>query len=282
MGSLRSPRWPGPQRTPRTACGRRPGARFPPRPRFALCGFVFGALLPAAAAAQVPLTLDRALFLRSESPTPPSEPVEAWEPISLPDSWRERRPGVGGSAWYRFTVPPAPPRARWALYLPSVNMNAAAWVNGVPVGSGGSLEEPVAHNFNRPLFFPFSSVLLDRDENTIDVRLYAYAHHYGGLGPVRVGAADLLRPLYERRYLLQISLARLTTALIPVLIIVLIVIWLGAGRDGLYGYFVLTTAFWLVASLNYWMRDLPVAHWTWERIVHPAIDGERGERRRNR
>jgi signal transduction histidine kinase len=231
------------------------------------------ALLPTQSAAGVPFAFERALFLLSDSPTPPAEGAGSWEPIALPDYWRRMRPEVGGTGWYRFTLPRAAAAERWAVYLPSANMNAKAWVNGVPVGSGGSFEEPVAHNFNRPLFFPFSSELLQLDENAVDVRLYAYAHHYGGLGPVHIGRADMLRPAYERRYLLQVTLSQLTSAIIPMLAIVFVAIWLGTRRDGLYGYFVLATSFWFVASLNYWVRDLPVSHWTWERIVHAAIDG---------
>jgi hypothetical protein len=39
------------------------------------------------------------------------------------------------------------------VYLPHVNMTAAAWVNGMPVGPGARFAEPVSHDFNWPLYF---------------------------------------------------------------------------------------------------------------------------------
>ena len=50
-------------------------------------------------------------------------------------------------------------------------------------------------------------------------------------------------------------------------------LWLGSRRDPIYGWLAVVTALWGIASFNYWLRDLPVSHWTWERTVHPALDG---------
>ena len=54
-------------------------------------------------------------------------------------------------------------------------MNAEAYANGVPVGSGGRMQRPVARNSNRPLYWVIPGALLDRERNAIDVRLHAYA-----------------------------------------------------------------------------------------------------------
>jgi signal transduction histidine kinase len=216
---------------------------------------------------------ERARFLRVADPEPPPESA-AWQPVSLPDLWRERRPDAGGASWYRFEVPgPVPPAQSWALYLPHVNMNAAAWVNGVPVGSGGSFSEPVAHNFNRPLYFSFPGALLDRSSNQVSIRLFAYAHHYGELDAPWIGPDALLRPHYEAALLTRTGLAELTTVLCFVLVLFTAGLWLGSRRDPVYGWLAVVTALWGIVSFNYWLRDLPVPHWTWERIVHPAMDG---------
>jgi hypothetical protein len=117
--------------------------------------------------------LEAGRILLGPSPLPPPADHAGWQPVSFPDRWTERRPGRGGFAWYRFEVPgPAEAASVWGLYLPDVNMNAEAWVNGSPVGSGGRFSEPVARNFNRPLYFSFPSDLLDRSVNVIDVRLF--------------------------------------------------------------------------------------------------------------
>ena len=217
--------------------------------------------------------LDRAELLRDGRPEPPGA-TEAWEPVSLPDRWRERRPEAGGPAWYRFEVRgPAAPGETWAVYLPHVNMNAAVWVNGAAVGSGGSFSEPVANNFNRPLHFAFPSALLDRPINDVHVRFFAYAHGHGELGTAWIGPDAALRPRYEASLFQRTTLAQIATALCVVVALFAGGLWLGSRRDPVYGWLAVVTALWGIASFNYWLRDLPVSHWTWERTVHPALDG---------
>jgi signal transduction histidine kinase len=219
------------------------------------------------------LRLDRAELLLDGSPEPPTA-TGAWQPVTLPDRWRERRPELEGPAWYRFEVRgPAAPGDTWAVYLPNVNMNAAVWVNGSAVGSGGSFSEPVANNFNRPLHFSFPSELLDRPRNDVHVRFFAYAHGHGELGTAWIGPDAALRPRYEASLFLRTTLSQIATSLCVVVALFAGGLWLGNRRDPVYGWLAVVTALWGIASLNYWLRDLPVAHWTWERTVHPALDG---------
>jgi signal transduction histidine kinase len=231
---------------------------------------------PAPAGAGEPRALAAGnILVGEEAPAPPADDDPRWRPVTLPDEWRDRRPEQAGFAWYRFEVEgAAAPDARLALHLPAVGMNAAAWVNGRPVGSGGSFEEPVARNFNRPLFFPFSGALLDRARNVVHVRLFCYATpHHGYLAPPLLGPAEALHPRFERQLLRQQGLAQFATGLALAMLVFVGSLWLATGRDGLYGWFVAATAFWTVNSLNYWVRDAPVAGWTWERIVNVPVEG---------
>jgi signal transduction histidine kinase len=241
----------------------------------AMLALLLGGAVPATAAAAPVETLTRAAILLDAREAPPPDDDPAWEAVTLPDEWRRRRREESGFAWYRLEVPgPAPPAERLALYLPSVGMNAAAWVNGIPVGSGGRFDDPVARNFNRPLYFPFSSALLDREHNAIHVRLYSPSTPlHGFLGPVEVGPAERLHPRFERRLFLQAGLAELATWLTLLLLAVIGAIWLGTRFDGRYGWFALASSFWVVNSLNYWVRDVPVSSWTWERIVNAPLEG---------
>jgi signal transduction histidine kinase len=235
-------------------------------------------LLLCACAAEPPggapgvLRLGRAELRLDPAAAPPA--TGTGEPVSLPDRWRERRPDAGGAAWYRLELPrPAAPAGTWAVYLPHVNMSAAVWINGMPVGSAGRFAEPVANDFNRPLYFPFPAALLDRPVNALEIRLFAYPHHYGELDPVWAGPDEALRPFYEGAYRERVTLAEVATALCVAIVLFSSALWLGSGRDPVYGWLAVVTALWTLASLNYWLRDLPVGHWTWERIVHPALDG---------
>ena len=219
-----------------------------------------------------PVELSAARFaLSPDKTTTPRE--EALGPLSLPDQWRQRRPDASGFAWYRLTLDAADGGGeRCGVLLPDVNMNAAVFVNGSWIGDGGSFTEPVAHNFNRPLYFQFPSALLRPGTNEIDVLLFAYAHHFGRLGPVWVGPHAALSARYQSAFFRQIVLAQLGTALAVVTAVFIAVIWVGSGFQSLYGFFLATTVAWAVNSLNYWVSDIPVSHWTWDRTVNAALD----------
>jgi signal transduction histidine kinase len=218
--------------------------------------------------------LERAEIVLSDAPEPPPAGGPGWQAVSLPDRWHETRPGIGGLAWYRIEVPgPAPRGSEWAVYLPHVNMNAAAFVNGAPVGSGGRFTEPVARNFNRPLYFAFPSDLLDRPTNTIHIRLAAYAQLLGELGAPWLGPDLALRGRYETALWQRTTLAYVATALCLLTMVFSAALWLGGGRDPVYGWLALVTALWAIVSLNYWVRDIPVSLWTWERVMQTGLDG---------
>lgn len=65
---------------------------------------------------------------------------------SLLDDWYLNHPGAG-NGWYRIIVDlREAPKRRWAVYLPTTNMNAAVYLNGKLIGDGGDFDEPVARN----------------------------------------------------------------------------------------------------------------------------------------
>ena len=219
-----------------------------------------------------PLRLDTARFaLAASDRIAPAD--DALVPVTLPDEWREHRPAAQGFGWYRFTLDVGPGGdVRCAVLLPDVNMNAAVLVNGNWVGDGGALVEPVAHNFNRPLYFVFPRALLHEGANTVDVVLFAYAHHFGRLGPIWLGPHDALVARSDAAYFRQITLAQFGTVLAVVTALFIGVIWAGSGFQALYGYFLATTLAWAINSLNYWVSDIPVSHWAWDRTMNAALD----------
>jgi signal transduction histidine kinase len=233
------------------------------------------ALAPAPTAqAQAFATLERASILLDGGAAPPPDDAAGWEPVTLPDEWRRRRPEREGFAWYRLELPgPVPAGVAYALHLPSLSMNAAAWLNGEPIGSGGSFEDPVARNFNHPLYFPFPSSLLSRNRNVVHVRLWCYATpHHGYLAPIEVGPDATLRPRYETRLFRQLHLTELSSWLTVVLLVFLTGLWVASRFEGVYGWFALAAGCWAINSLNFWVRDPPFATWTWERVTNGPVE----------
>lgn len=252
--------------------------RTPRSSRVLLLACGLGALVAVASRAdasgcpRTPLRLTEAAFAPSPTvaPLPDGAPRTA---VQLPDAWRSRIPDAGGLAWYRFTVPDADgDETRCGVFLPDVNMNAAVWVDGEWVGEGGAMTEPVAHNFNRPLFFPFPAARRGGEPTRVDVLLYAYADHFGRLGPIWVGPHDTLVRWYEWAYFRQVTLAKIGTVAAVVTALGIGTIWVSTGFGALYGCFFASTAAWAINSLNYWVRDLPMSHWAWDRLVNGALD----------
>lgn len=235
-----------------------------------------GSRADARGCPRTPVRLTHAGFALSPDGAPlPAD--AATTPVTLPDAWRARIPDAGGFAWYRFTLPPQAggetgDEARCGILLPDVNMNAAVWVNGEWLGEGGPFTEPVAHNFNRPLFFPFPAARLGDGPAHVDVLLYAYADHFGRLGPVWIGPHDVLARRWEWAYFRQVTLAKIGTVAAVVTALGIGTIWISTGFGALYGCFFASTTAWAVNSLNYWVRDLPTSHWAWDRLVNGALD----------
>jgi hypothetical protein len=101
----------------------------------------------------------------------------------------------------------------YAVYAPKIALNAAFYMNGQQIGSGGSFR-PIARNFNRPQFFVVVPQLLKGGSNTLHVRLRANGKAAHGLGLIQVGPEQALRPLFERRYLFQVQLPQIAGALV--------------------------------------------------------------------
>ena len=93
-------------------------------------------------------------------------------------------------------------------------MNAAFYVNGSFVGSGGQFEEPVARHWNRPQLFTIPPSLLQQGTNSLHVRLWAYPNSRGGLGEIELGPEAQLRPKFESRYFLQTILPQLCNIIV--------------------------------------------------------------------
>jgi signal transduction histidine kinase len=231
------------------------------------------AALPAAACLPSVQTLSEARFWPPGSGRPPPAPSTPGEPVHLPDLWHTSRPRAGGLGWYRLHLRlDAPSDAPCAVFLPSVNSNAVVFVNGTWIGQGGSLQEPVAHNFNRPLLFSFPGMLLVPGDNAIDVGLFAYPDWVGRLGPISVGSHRALAALHARTYAWQVGSARASTLLAVLMLLLAGALWIATGFESVYGFFVLASTAWALNSLNYWLRDIPFDHWTWDRLVNAALD----------
>lgn len=223
---------------------------------------------PAQAAVQV---LAQADFVLDDGAEPPPDSAP-WRPQALPDQWRLDHPDATGNGWYRFrfrlTDPGEPLQA---VYLPRLVMNAAVWVNGRAIGDGGRFDEPVARNWNRPLIFLIPPGLLDRETNTLHVRLRNHAYTQAALYPPAVGPEALLRAEYEQAHFWRITVNQTATLLIAGIGLLTLSLWLRRRRDTAYAYFAASALLWAAQSTNLYIRDVPLDTAGWEILISASF-----------
>ena len=216
----------------------RPVTSLPPRRgrwRMALAAAI-GLIAAHAGAVDTVLRLTSAEFVLDDATSPPPD-TASWQPQSLPDNWNRSRPGVGGNAWYRLHFAlPRESRELYAFYIPKLSMNAALYLNGALVGSGGRFEEPVARQWNWPQLYSIPSDLLKPGENVLHVRLWAYPNTRGGLSEITLGPDAELRPQYERRVLIQNVLPALCYLALLAVGLFVFALWVRRRAEPTYVY----------------------------------------------
>lgn len=213
------------------------------------------------------IVLEQGFVLDGPSARCPPADAPGWRPVRLPDPWLSGRRGAATAGWYRFTVTlPQAPDELWAIFLPRVGMNAAAYVNHEFVGDGGPLVAPrLSRNWNRPLFFTVPAMLLHAGPNTIAVQLEMSLSSPGFLAPVVIGPARAVAPMWRWRYLLQITAAEIALAMTLLTATVLAVIYVRRDPSAQYRWLFLAVLLWAPGTLDTLVRDphLPTRLWEW-------------------
>lgn len=252
---------------------RRPWRRVAPW-LLALLAALWSAFAPAAGFTiehGSPHLVWKAELVVAESALPPSDDA-AWQAVALPDSWRKTgRWHTGRDGWYRIHLPGPAPAEPTSVYLWRFSMNAAVWFNGQFVGDGGSFDEPVARNWNRPLLFSLPAAMWRDGENLLLVRLRTYPG-FGHLMPVAVGPTALLQPEYEQRWFAQVTLSQVAGGITLLALLTGVLLWWVERGDAALPWFIAFCGVWFVYGANTYVRDIPVAAKTWWWAVHSAID----------
>lgn len=215
------------------------------------------------------LVLNNASFQISASEAPPKDGT--WQTVALPDVWPQSRYALGNNAWYRFTIHLEQlPQQAWGVYLPRLNMNAAVYLNDNFLGDGGQFNEPIARNWNHPLYFRASQEHWHIGDNTLFIRLKSYPG-YGQLAPPEVGLEEILLPRHARHVFFQNDIntvLMLATLLAGVFIFA---IWLGRRDDKMYFWYAMMALVWALFTSNTVITRIPVSAKIWDWITYSCI-----------
>jgi len=216
-----------------------------------------------------PFSLTSAQFQVSPSKQPPHD--GNWQSVTLPDAWTQSRYTQGNNGWYRFNINLTRlPQQDWGIYLPHLNMNASVYLNGEFLGDGGRFTEPMARNWNRPLYFRAAQDSWKAGDNVLYIRLKSYPG-YGQLDPPIIGTEDILQPRHNLHVFVQndINIILMVGTLFAG--IFFLAIWISRRSDTMYFWYALMALVWALYTSNTIVRQVMVTAKTWDWIVYSCI-----------
>lgn len=215
--------------------------------------------------------LSAAQFLPVDQALPPAAADPRWQPLVLPDLWSRRGYSAYGG-WYRFSfTTEGQPAGLLGLYLMRVHQNVAVYLNGEFLGDGGRMEEPLARNWNTPLYFRVPASLLRPGPNELLIHLRTYPG-FGMMAAPQLGPDALLKPRHEWRQWLQNELSAAITATMVVVGFYALALWWRRRQDSLYLWFGFSSFCWALFSTHLFVRYPPMPGPVFLWLTHTALD----------
>jgi signal transduction histidine kinase len=134
-----------------------------------------------------------------------------------------------------FTYRSGDDAAAWSVFLPRFSNAAEVAVDGVVVLDTRRDANANRPDRNTPQIAVIPSALLHEGENRITVRLLVWGPLKGFLDTVYIGPDARLRPAYETRTLLFVTLPVVFSAWQSILAVILAIMWLMRRHEPVYG-----------------------------------------------
>ena len=158
-----------------------------------------------------------------------------------------------------------------AVLIPHASVNAAVYLNGTLLGSGGSFEEPAARTWNRPRIYLIPPEILKPGENTLQVQLKAHLYTQASLYPPKIGPEQSIRALFEQSYFLRITLNQIASILIAIVGLLMLNMWWRRRQDTAYAYFAASALVWALQSTNLYVLEPPLNTAHWEILINASF-----------
>jgi len=189
----------------------------------------------------------------------------------LPDDWQQTN-YTGRSATYTtYFKLTEPPSARWGIYLPTVVMNAAVYLNGELIGLHGQLANPVTRNWNRPLLFTVPASILNTGANDLRLQIKSDPPGTGLLGLVYLGPLTVLEPYYEQASSIRLGAALVSVISTLTMAFFMFVLWFMRRQDKVYLWFGIGLVCWSVHNLNIIVSEPPLPLAIWVRLMSVSL-----------
>ncbi|QOZ06856.1 ATP-binding protein [Bradyrhizobium sp. CCBAU 51765] len=157
-------------------------------------------------------------------------------PVTLPH-FTSSRYSLADPPFYTgaFTFQSGDAASGWSVFLPRFSNAVEVAVNGVVVLDSRRDANANRPDRNTPQIALIPASLLREGGNEITVRLFVWGPLKGFLDTVYVGPDAALRPAYETRTLLFVTLPVVFSAWQAILAVILAIMWLMRRREPVYG-----------------------------------------------
>ena len=156
--------------------------------------------------------------------------------VTLPD-FVASRSSMNDPALYTgsFAWPDGEPQRAWSVYLPRFTNGVEVAVNDVVILD--SRRDPAANrpDRNTPEIAVIPASLLRDGPNHLAVRLFVWGPISGFLDRIYVGPDEMLRPYYDQRSLLFVTLPVVFSAWQAILAVILAIMWTMRRHEPAYG-----------------------------------------------
>lgn len=202
-----------------------------------------------------------------------SPPETGWVNVTLPDDWSRRWKNYDGVAWYRLRWDQSAPLDHVALYLEYLTFAGEIRVNGQLLARDEGLVEPLSRMWNVPRFWRLPPPLLKAGENEVLVRVSGFAQYTPGLGPVRVGDAQLLKQKFESEQTSRRSVNFISLSVSLTIGMFFLVVWLMRRSEVAFGWYAAGRFTWLPVAWN----TLATSPWpfgstdAWQNLTEIAV-----------
>jgi len=192
----------------------------------------------------------------------------AWQPVALPDSWRQQQRDRSKIAWYRirFNLAQAP-RSPQAIYIPRITNNIAIHVNGVLLGISGQLDAKELSWNTAQLFFVPPSILRTGG-NEILLRLHPDGMARAGISHIHFGDEPVMREKFEHRLLIQSTAPKFIAGLLALTALLSLALWASRRQETVFGFFGLLCLVMIVRLWHTFTRDPESLGWV---LAGPSI-----------
>jgi len=217
------------------------------------------------------ITLSQLEFIAAADEYPDTLPASHWAAVTLPDNWSKRN-RHDTNLWYRGHINlDKPPDDLWAVLIPALKMNAAVFLNGKLLGSGGRFTDPVARNWMTPLLFTIPGSLLQRGDNTFHIRVKSDPAGTGKLAALQIGEYEGLNQAHHIHYLFRITSIQIISTMLLMMGGLMAMLWLTRRQESYYGYYALAVSIWGLHNFNIFIIHIPFSTRFWDWLAYVSI-----------